>query len=105
MVTIQEITDREQWNGFLNSQPQGHLLQCFEWGELHKYLGRRIYRLGALDNGRMVGALLLTVSPVPFPLPGLRWNWLYSSRGPAVESPDSPALPALIESVQKIAKA
>ena len=105
MVTIQEITDHEQWNGFLTSQPRGHLLQSFEWGELNKYLGGRIYRLGALDNGRMVGALLLTVSPVPFPLPGLRWNWLYSSRGPTVESPDSPALPALIEGVQKIAKA
>ena len=105
MVTIQEITDHEQWNGFLTSQPRGHLLQSFEWGELNKYLGGRIYRLGALDNGRMVGALLLTVSPVPFPLPGLRWNWLYSSRGPTVVSPDSPALPALIEGVQKIAKA
>ena len=105
MVTIQEITDHEQWNGFLTSQPRGHLLQSFEWGELNKYLGGRIYRLGALDNGRMVGALLLTVSPIPFPLPALRWNWLYSSRGPTVVSPDSPALPALIEGVQKIAKA
>ena len=104
-ITIREISDREQWNGFLTSQPRGHLLQSFEWGELNKYLGGRIYRLGALENGRMVGAMLLTVSPVPFPLPALRWNWLYSSRGPTVESPASPALPALIESVQKIAKA
>ena len=106
-ITISEIADREQWNAFLTSQPRGHLLQSFEWGELNKYLGARVYRLGALQDGRMVGAMSLTVSPVPIPLPvpGLRWNWLYSSRGPTVETPASPALPALIESVQKIAKA
>ena len=104
-ITISEIADREQWDAFLTSQPRGHLLQSFEWGELNKYLGARVYRLGALQNGRLIGALSLTVSPVPVTVPGLRWNWLYGSRGPTVEAPDSPALPALIESVQKIARA
>jgi lipid II:glycine glycyltransferase (peptidoglycan interpeptide bridge formation enzyme) len=54
----------------------------------------------------MVGAMLLTVAPVPIPWLGtsLRLNWLYSSRGPTVEQPDSPALAALIESVQPIAR-
>src|ERR1700680_4330314 len=101
-ITISEIADREQWNGFLTSQPRGHLLLSFEWGELNTYLGARVYRLGALQDGRMVGALSLTGSPVPIPLPmpALRWNWLYGSRGPTVETPTSSALPALIESVQ-----
>src|SRR6266702_8739910 len=106
-ITIQEITDREQWNGFLTSQPRGHLLQSYEWGELNQYLGGRIYRLGALEHGRIIGAMMLTVSPIPIPLPvpGVRFNWLYCSRGPTVERPDSPALTSLIESVQKIARA
>lgn len=99
-ITIQEITDKEQWNGFLLSQPRGHLLQSYEWGELNRYLGGQIYRLGALDNGRMIGAMMLTLSPVAgnrVPL-----NWLYSSRGPTVESPNSPALAALVEYAQKV---
>jgi peptidoglycan pentaglycine glycine transferase (the first glycine) len=100
-ITIQEITDKGQWNGFLLSQPRGHLLQSYEWGELNRYLGGHIYRLGAFDNDqRMRGAMMLTLSPVAgrrVPL-----NWLYSSRGPTVESPDSPALPALIEYAQKV---
>ena len=104
-ITISEIADRQQWDAFLISQPRGHLLQSFAWGELNRYLGAHVYRLGALQDGRMIGALSLTVSPVPLPVPGLQWNWLYGSRGPTVESPDSPALPALIESVQKIARA
>ncbi|HEX4204424.1 MAG TPA: peptidoglycan bridge formation glycyltransferase FemA/FemB family protein [Ktedonobacteraceae bacterium] len=105
-VTVQEITDCEQWNTFLTSQPRGHLLQSYEWGELSKYLGGRIYRLGALEDGRLVGALLLSVAPVPMPVsvPGLRLNWLYGSRGPTVERPDSPALPALMEAAHRIAR-
>src|SRR5437763_2901721 len=101
-ITIREITDQEQWNTFLTSQPRGHLLQSYEWGELNKYLGGRIYRLGALENERLIGAMLLVVAPVP--IPGLRVRWLYSARGPTVERPDSPALAALIEHTQHIAR-
>ena len=105
-LTVQEITDKEQWNTFLLSQPRGHLLQTYEWGELNKYLGGTIYRLGALDDGRMVGAMLLTVAPVPLPrkIPGVTLNWLYSVRGPTVESPDSPALAVLISYAHTLAK-
>lgn len=105
-ITIEEITDRERWNDFLTGQPRGHLLQSYEWGELNKYLGGRIYRLGALDDGRMTGAMMLTVSPVPLPiaLPGMRFNWLYSSRGPTVEQPNSPALPALLRHAGDLAR-
>ena len=103
-ISISEIRDREQWDGFLTSQPRGHLLQSYEWGELNAYLGGHVYRLGALENGRMVGAMMLSVSAVPIPIPGLRFNWLYCSRGPTVESPDSPALKALIESTREIAR-
>lgn len=99
-ITIQEIRDKEQWNGFLLSQPRGHLLQSYEWGELNKYLGGRIYRLGALDDGRLVGSVMLTLAPLAGPRIPL--NWLYSSRGPTVESPTSPALSALLEYAQKM---
>jgi len=103
-ITVQEITDREQWNGFLTSRPRGHLLQSYEWGELSQYLGARIYRLGALENGCMVGAMQLIVSSVPMPVPGLHFDWLYCARGPTVEQPDSPALPALVEHAHAIAR-
>ncbi|MBV9258997.1 MAG: peptidoglycan bridge formation glycyltransferase FemA/FemB family protein, partial [Ktedonobacteraceae bacterium] len=105
-ITIQEITDAQQWNVFLTGQPRGHLLQSYEWGELNKYLGGRIYRLGALQDGRLIGVMLIVVAPVPLPasLPGIHFNWLYSVRGPTVERPDSPALPALIEHAHKVAK-
>ena len=105
-ITIQEITDQDQWNDFLIHQPNGHLLQSYEWGELIEYLSGRIYRLGALEDGRLVGALMLSVAPMPMPLsiPGIHFNWLYGSRGPTVERPDSPALLALLYAAHQIAQ-
>ncbi len=99
-ITVQEINDPAVWNGFLTSQPRGHLLQAYEWGELHKYLGGTIYRLGALENGRLVGVMLLTLANVP--VPGLRLKWLYSSRGPTLERPDPDVLTALVDYAHKV---
>jgi hypothetical protein len=78
-MQVRIITDREQWNGFLTSQHSGHLLQSYEWGELHRYLGVCIYRLGALEKGRLVGAMMLAVASLPLPraIPSLRFTWLY----------------------------
>lgn len=105
-MTIQEITDREQWNNFLISQPRGHLLQSYEWGELNQYLGGHIYRLGALCDGRLVGVMLISIAAIPLPIsiPGVRFKWLYSVRGPTVEYPDAPALAMLIEHAHQVAR-
>ena len=103
-ISIREITDREQWNNFLISQPRGHLHQSYEWGELNRYVGKPIYRLAALENGHMIGSMQLTVSPIPIPIPlsKLLPQWLYCLRGPTVDRPDSPALSALIKLAEQI---
>jgi lipid II:glycine glycyltransferase (peptidoglycan interpeptide bridge formation enzyme) len=105
-IAITETLDRQQWDDFLTGQPRGHLLQSYEWGELNTYLGGRTRRLAALENGRVVGVMQLSIAPVPIPvsIPGLHPTWLYCSRGPTVESPDSPALAALIESAHALAR-
>lgn len=104
-MEVRVITEREQWNSFLMSQPYGHLLQSYEWGELIQYQGGRIYRLGALENACLVGAMMLSVASIPLPLsiPGLSLNWLYCSRGPTVEKLNAPALAALIDYAHTIA--
>jgi lipid II:glycine glycyltransferase (peptidoglycan interpeptide bridge formation enzyme) len=98
--------EREQWNAFLMSQSSGHLLQSYEWGELIQYQKDHIYRLGALENGRLVGTMMLSVVPLPLSLSvsGLRLTWLYCSRGPAVEHPHAPALTALLKHAHAIGR-
>ncbi|GHO86602.1 lipid II:glycine glycyltransferase FemX [Dictyobacter formicarum] len=103
-ITIQEIHDREQWNTFVLSQPHGHFLQSYEWGELSRELGEQIYRLGVLEDGRLIGTMLLTVSAVPLPLPKLRPTWLYCARGPVLEHLDVSILALLVKHVATIAQ-
>ncbi|GCE26766.1 methicillin resistance protein [Dictyobacter alpinus] len=103
-ITIQEIHDREQWNAFLCSQPHGHFLQSYEWGELSRELGERVYRLGVLENGRLVGGMQFTVSNVPLPLPKLRPTWLYCARGPVLARQDVSLLALLLKQVELIAQ-
>ncbi len=106
MLQVEIITDHQQWNQFLTSQPTGHLLQSYEWGELLQQRGQRIYRLGVMEQGRLIGAMLLSVAPisVPGPVQKLLPNWLYCRRGPAVEHPESPALAALVKKAEDIAR-
>jgi lipid II:glycine glycyltransferase (peptidoglycan interpeptide bridge formation enzyme) len=101
-ITIQEITDREQWNTFVSRQKNVHLMQSYEWGELNQYLGARVYRLGALEDNQLVGIMQLHV--VTIPLPVVRLNYLYCIRGPILEDPDAPTLAALVKHAQGIAR-
>ncbi|GHO86323.1 lipid II:glycine glycyltransferase FemX [Dictyobacter formicarum] len=100
-IIIQEITDREQWNAFVSQQQYVHIMQSYEWGELNQYLGARVYRLGALVNDQLIGVMQLHVVAIPLPI--LHLNYLYCIRGPVLEMPDSPALPALVKYAQTIA--
>jgi len=104
MIIIKEILDSEQWNTFLEQHPRCHYLQSYEWGELYRYRGNRIYRLGAFDNERLVGAMMLVVVPLPIPLLGKYYHWLYSARGPAIENDNLDILNALLARVHGIAK-
>lgn len=103
-ITIQEINDREQWNNFLLRQPHGHFLQSYEWSELSRELGEHVYRLGVLEDGSLIGTMLLIVSSVPLPLPKLRPTWLYCVRGPVLERLDATILGQLLKYIDGIAQ-
>ncbi|GER88098.1 methicillin resistance protein [Dictyobacter vulcani] len=103
-ITIQEIHERELWNAFVSSHPHGHFLQSYEWGELSRELGERIYRLGVLEDGRLIGSMQLSVSNVPLPLPKLRPTWLYSARGPVLARQDVSILALLLKQAELIAQ-
>jgi peptidoglycan pentaglycine glycine transferase (the first glycine) len=104
MITVKEVTDSGQWNTFLEQHPRGHYLQSYEWGEWFRYLGNPIYRLGAFDQERLVGAMMVVVCPVPIPLLGKYYKWLYCARGPALENDNLDVLSAFLVRVHEIAK-
>jgi peptidoglycan pentaglycine glycine transferase (the first glycine) len=91
-MQVEIINDREQWNAFVEACPTGNITQTWEWAELGQHLGSAALRLGVLENGALVGAMLAIVERAPL----LRRPYLYVPRGPVVADPTSPALAALV---------
>ncbi|MFA5070375.1 MAG: peptidoglycan bridge formation glycyltransferase FemA/FemB family protein [Patescibacteria group bacterium] len=76
-MEVQEINDKEKWDGFLAKQAKSQFLQSWLWGEFKRGLGVDIWRFGILKNDELVGACLVLKSPLP-----LHNNYLYAPRGP-----------------------
>lgn len=58
MVTTKQITNRGEWESFLEKHPEANFLQSFAWGEFHKSLGHKIFRSGFYDKGLLCGVML-----------------------------------------------
>jgi len=104
VIVVREVADRDLWNTFLWTHPQGHLLQSYDWSELHESLGHTVHRLGAFEGENLVGTMLLSVSSLPIPLLGKYFKWLYCVRGPALLNNDPKIFDALLSKAHDIAK-
>jgi hypothetical protein len=68
-----------EWDDFLNSYPDAHILQTSAWGTLKSSFGWEVYRVTAGDNGAQI---LFRTLPL-----GLRFAYL--PKGPVAISMDS----------------
>jgi peptidoglycan pentaglycine glycine transferase (the first glycine) len=91
-MRVEIIGDAERWNRFVEAQPTGNITQTYEWGELPDALGGDALRLGAIEDGALVGTMLAGIAVAP----GLHRPYLYVPRGPVVADPAGPALAALV---------
>lgn len=57
--TIEKIEDKKTWENFVLSQTPNIFLQSWNWGEFHQLLGNKIFRLGLVQNGKILGVALL----------------------------------------------
>ena len=96
-MQVEIISDREQWNSFVEACPTGNITQTWECAELGSHLGSAALRLGARENGALVGAMLVIVERATL----LRRPYLYAPRGPVVADPASPALAALVAAARE----
>lgn len=67
-MEIKEITDKTQWENFINGQKPNTFLQSWNWGEFNKKIGdpigqangaRKIWRLGFFDGEKLAGISLI----------------------------------------------
>ncbi|MDP3918111.1 MAG: peptidoglycan bridge formation glycyltransferase FemA/FemB family protein [Candidatus Woesebacteria bacterium] len=57
--TISGITNKGVWEKFLLSQKPNSFLQSWNWGQVHKDMGEKIFRLGLYNNKSLVGIFLI----------------------------------------------
>jgi lipid II:glycine glycyltransferase (peptidoglycan interpeptide bridge formation enzyme) len=91
-MSWQEVRDRDEWNKFLESQ-NGSFLQSWEFGELQKNLGKKVWYLGVFE-GKLKGVCLI------FKQKSKTGTYLYSPGGPIVS--DKQALANLINIITQI---
>lgn len=90
-MQVEVITNRDQWNAFVEAGPTGNVTQTYEWGELRDGARGDAIRLGVLQHGVLQATMLVVVGEAPL----LRRPYLYAPRGPVIADPASPALAAL----------
>jgi peptidoglycan pentaglycine glycine transferase (the first glycine) len=99
-MQAQVINDRDQWNSFVAAAATGYITQTYEWSELGDLLGGEFVRLGVVEDGMLRAAMLVEI----FRMPPLGLRYLYVPRGPVLDDPDSPALPALMAEARRLAR-
>ncbi|MBI2268285.1 MAG: peptidoglycan bridge formation glycyltransferase FemA/FemB family protein [Candidatus Blackburnbacteria bacterium] len=55
---VEEIIDKEVWDGFVLSQKPQSFLQSWNWGETQRLVGHKIFRLGIFDGDSLQGVCL-----------------------------------------------
>ncbi|MDA2935891.1 peptidoglycan bridge formation glycyltransferase FemA/FemB family protein [Patescibacteria group bacterium AH-259-L05] len=98
-MQVIEAKNQKEWDEFIISN-RSQFLQSWVWGEFQKKLGRRIWRLGVVDRGSVIGQALLVKHILP-----LGKSYFYCPRGPLFSSsPDKKALEILFNKIKELAK-
>jgi peptidoglycan pentaglycine glycine transferase (the first glycine) len=84
---LRPVTSRETWNSFVAGHPRGHLLQCWEWGELKATSGWSPVRLALFDEEHIVAAAQVLRRSAPH-VPLLAGHLAYVPKGPVLDWSD-----------------
>lgn len=88
------ISDRKQWNDFVEKSPYCNITQSYEWGELASHVGAQALRVGVVDDkGDLCATMLALITQVPV----LQRTYMYVPRGPLIDNPNAPAMTLLLD--------
>jgi lipid II:glycine glycyltransferase (peptidoglycan interpeptide bridge formation enzyme) len=100
LPAIRTIQNPEEWDQALASLPGAHVLQSWEWGEFKSRWGWEARRL-LWDQGDMpVAAAQILRRPIP----RTPWNFLYVSKGPALDYTDASLADQVLAGLENYAR-
>lgn len=95
MMNVRPLDTAAGLPELIATQPLEPFLQSWAWGDFQAGLGRRIWRLGAMAEERLVGAALVIEHQLM-----MGKTYLYCPRGPVATSRD--ALDALLTAIREL---
>jgi peptidoglycan pentaglycine glycine transferase (the first glycine) len=96
-IEAKSITDKSEWEGFIQKHPEANFLQSWYWGEFHKKLGKQIERIGLYQGSDLIGVLSAVVEPAR------RGRYLTVSGGPILDWENNELIKTFDLSVKEIA--
>lgn len=99
---IEEIKDKNIWDGFVGAQTCAQFAQSFAWGDFQALNGNEIWRLAAVEGEQIAAVAKIIKKPLPF-----GWSYLYCDRGPVFigNQWEETAGQALLAEIARLAKA
>lgn len=98
-LTARIITQKNEWDGFVSSSPQGHLRQSFEWGEVRAADGWEPIRLAIEKDARIFAGISVLKREIPYTGQSI----FYAPRGPVFDYCNGELFDFLIKEVTMLA--
>jgi len=92
-MSLQEVSDRNQWDTYVADSPYGHPLQLWGWGEAKRGSGWQAVRLALVKDSQWQAAAQVLV----WRIPKLGRELAYMPRGPMADSGSEAAQQILAE--------
>lgn len=90
---------RQDWNALIAKEPSFALFQSWEWGEFKEKLGWKAYRIGVLEDEKIVAGAQMLIKFLPAGLP----SFAYIPRGPIGSWMLNEIMSTLLLELQRIA--
>jgi lipid II:glycine glycyltransferase (peptidoglycan interpeptide bridge formation enzyme) len=89
-----------EWETFVETHPQSHMLQCAAWGELKSAFGWQAERVGLRSGERLTACALVLYRRLP-----LGFQLAYVPKGPLVDPDDETACRTLFDALHRHCRA
>ena len=97
-ITVKSVTDKKEWENFLEMHEEANFLQSWYWGEFHKNFGKNIQRTGFYRNGSLIGVMLSIVEDAK------RGKYITVPAGPIIDWKNKEIINAVFSEMKKVAK-
>lgn len=97
-LTVRESGRQAEWDSFVGSEPTGHVLQSWNWGEFKRAHGWTPVRIGVYEDARLRAAAQLLVRSAA----GI--SLAYVPRGPVCPDSDPHLLDTMLRGIHSVAR-